>query len=94
MEDSRLQQLFVSRIELSADKSTCNVFFYTEQGDALFQELMPILILYKPSLRKALAQSIQSRYTPNIAFKYDAQLEKQLHIERLLNTVKTDEQPE
>ena len=92
IEDSRLHQITVNRVELSADKGLCYIFFYSPQGESIYLELLPILMKYKPTLRKALAQDLQSRYTPNLAFEYDCQLEKQVRIERLLDKVKEDEE--
>lgn len=90
-DDSRLQDIFVNRVELSPDKSRCYIFFYTPLGLDKFQELLSILILYKPSLRSAIAQRIQARYTPELVFKFDEQLEKQQRIDALLEKVKAED---
>ena len=84
-------QLFgvnVSRVVLSPDKGVCTVFFYSVDGEAQFAQQLEQLKLFKPSLRKALAQSVPSRYVPELVFRYDTQLEKQLKIEALLDKVK------
>lgn len=80
--------LDVSRVTLSDDKSVCSVFFYSPEGMATFERKLKDLTLFKPSLRKAIAQRVASRFVPEIIFKYDTQLEKQLAIERLLDTLK------
>lgn len=80
--------LDVSRVVLSDDKSVCSVFFYTPDGIEVFERKLKDLTLLKASLRKAIAQRIASRFVPEIVFKYDTQLEKQLAIERLLDTLK------
>ena len=90
LEDPRLRQVSINRVQLSADKGLCTVFFYSPEGESIYLELLPILLEYKPALRKAIASEIQSRYTPDLAFKYDTQLEKQIHIERLLNKIKEE----
>jgi len=87
-DDPRLADLTINRVSLSNDKSLCRVYFYTAQGEAAFREKLPYLILYKPSLRKALAQSINARYTPQIEFAFDAQFEKQMELEGLLEKIK------
>lgn len=92
MDDSRIAGVFINRVQLSQDKGTCNVLFYTAAGKEAFDALMPILILYKPSLRKALSTIIPGRYTPQLAFKFDSQFEKQQRIENLLEKLKDDEQ--
>ncbi len=93
MDDPKLQAITINRVALSPDKGVCTVFFYTPEGEEYFNnELLPILMQYKISLRKALASRIQSRYTPELIFAYDKQFEKQLRIEELIEQVK--EKPE
>lgn len=93
-DDDRIKDIAINRVKLSKDKSCCTLFFYTTLGEAHFQEVMPYLILYKPSMRKALAQSINARYTPQLIFKYDDPYEKHLKIEELLEQLKEEESPE
>jgi ribosome-binding factor A len=92
IDEPRLRTIHVNRVGLSSDRSMCTVYFYTADGPQAFQALMPTLILYKPSLRKALSQAIPSRYTPDLIFKFDEQFEKQQRIEQLLEKIKTEEQ--
>lgn len=90
LEDTELQNLFINRVELSNDKSTCYVFFYSSLGKEVFDRLFPHLKLYKPSLRKALASRIGGRYVPQIYFKFDDKLKKQLDIEHLIEKVSSE----
>lgn len=91
LDDSRLQKFSVSRVQLSPDKGLCTVFFFSPEGEDYFNELLPILKLYKPSMRKAIAEKIESRYTPELVFKFDEQVEKQERINRLIDQIKTEE---
>lgn len=91
IDDPRVQNLTVNRVKLSSDKSVCSIFFYTPLGKEAFDELAGTLILYKPSIRRALAQRIAGRYTPNLVFKYDASFEKQQQLEKLLDSIDTEE---
>ncbi len=91
MDDERMKDLVLNRVKLSRDKSVCTLYFYTAQGEVHFQELMPYLILYKPSMRKALAASINARYTPQLVFQYDAAFEQQLKIDALLDKIKQED---
>ncbi len=88
-EDSRLNGVFITRVGLSKDKGHCSVYFYSPDGLEHFEKVLETLILYKPSLRKALASEIKSRYTPEIVFKFDDTFEKLQRIESLLDKVKT-----
>lgn len=90
-DDKRLQDLFISRVELSKDKSICDVYFYTSKGKEYFDEKLEVLKLYKPSLRKALASVLSSRYVPDLRFKFDSKFEKQIKIEELIEKVKEED---
>jgi len=90
LEDKNLSGLHVNKVVLSPDKSVCNVLFYSEDGHDHFKQRLQDLILYKPSLRKALSQAIKSRYTPELKFKYDTQFEKQQKIEKLFDRLKVE----
>ena len=96
-DDPKLQSVTINRVSLSHDKGMCTVYCYTPDGQEQFtKELLPILMQYKPSLRKALAARIKSRYTPDLKFAFDAQFEKQLRLEQLIEgvkgTIKEDEE--
>ena len=91
LDDPKLHSVTITRVELSPDKGHCTVFFYTPDGKEAFEkELLPIVEQYKISLRKALAARIQSRYVPKLSFAFDAQLEKQLRVEELIEHVKDE----
>lgn len=91
LDDARLVGVAVNRVKLSDDKGVAIVFFYTPGGIEEFKEKLPFILLYKSSLRKALAHSINSRYTPELVFKYDDQFEKQQRIEGLLEQIKGED---
>jgi ribosome-binding factor A len=87
-DDTRLRDIYVNRVSLSADKSICFIYFYSPHGPASFEEKLDILKLYKPSLRKAIAAKIEARYTPDLVFKYDEQYEKIEKMENLFEQIK------
>ena len=78
----------ITQVKLSPDKSNCNVFFYAPEGKEVFDQLFPILKLYKPSMRAAIAKSIASRYTPDLVFKFDNTKDKSNRVEQLLCELK------
>lgn len=92
-DDTRLKDIMIHRVQLSPDKGVCTVYFYTDQGEEQFKKILNVLVLYKPSLRKALAARIRSRYTPELIFKFDAQFEKELRIDQLLEEEKKRSEP-
>lgn len=90
LDDKELSGLFINRVELSKNKGACIVYFYDPQGPTIFEAKKKHLILYKPSLRKAIAMTLDGRYTPELVFAYDTQFEKQQRIESILEKVKKD----
>ena len=91
LDDPRLKDLTINRVKLSKDKSRCTIFFFCPQGKKQFDELLRTLILYKPSMRKALADSIRSRYTPELIFTYDEAFERQLSMDALFDRIKKED---
>lgn len=87
-EDPELKNLFVNRVALSEHGGMAEVYFYSSLGREEFERVFQQLKLYKPSLRKAIADRVPGRYTPDIRFKFDDQLKKQLAIEELIEQVK------
>ena len=91
MDEPALGQLYINRVKLSPDKSSCTIYFYSPLGEEDFRKKLGILILYKPSLRTALAKTLASRYTPELIFAFDKQFEKQQRIEALIDKVKAED---
>ena len=85
-----LEGLTVTRVALSPNKSSCTIFFHTFGGLPEFEQKRKTLVLYKPSLRKALSKSIHGRYTPELRFAYDQQLDKQRRIDDLIDKLKDE----
>ena len=90
-DDPQLPLITITNVELSSDKGLCKVFFYCPEGKEHFETILDRLILYKPSLRKALASRIDSRYTPDIIFTFDTQQAKHLRVEYLIEKVKGEQ---
>lgn len=94
-DEPALREVFLSRVDLSADSGICYLYFATlptqslteEQKEAIYKTALERLKLYKSSLRKNLAQQIASRYTPNLIFMYDEKKEKVDRINVLLDQV-------
>jgi ribosome-binding factor A len=86
-DEPQLGDLVISRVSLSADRSVCSIFFYTSGGQEAFEEKLDILKLYRPSLRTALARRINTRYTPELVFKFDTLFEKKQRIESIIESI-------
>jgi ribosome-binding factor A len=90
IDEPRLNGLFINRISLSSDGGTCVVLFLASNGRSEFEEKRPILVLYKASLRTALAKTSPGRYTPKLIFRYDESQEKVEKINRLIDKLKDE----
>ena len=88
MDESSLSTLVVGRVGLSQDKGICTIFFHSALGEEDYIEKRKTLVLYKPSIRSALAKAIRGRYTPQLIFRYERNYAKQKRLEELLDSVK------
>lgn len=86
--------LYPTKIDTAPDGSVLYVFFASHGDKADVHALLGDLILFKPSMRKALSQQIRSRYCPQLIFKYDETFEKVQRIEQLLENISTQHQAE
>jgi ribosome-binding factor A len=87
LDEPALSSLFVTRVELSRDTGICYVYFSTHTDKKAFDEGLEILKLYKPSMRKTLAQTLRARYVPNLVFLYDEAKEKERRVTELLDKI-------
>lgn len=90
--ESLLMNIYPTKIDFSSDMGICYVYFaaHGSEGEALFKQALEKLKLYKPSMRKALADTLKGRYTPQLTFLYDKTHEKQLRVEALLDQVQEE----
>lgn len=94
-EQLAVREVYLSRLELSADGGICYLYFAAiapmnaEQPGAeeRYVQALDVLKLYRPSLRKALAHGLQARYTPELMFLFDEKREKLDRINELLDKV-------
>lgn len=96
-EQPAVREVYLSRLELSADGGMCYLYFATivpidsdSVAEERFKAALDVLKLYKPSMRKALAHGLQARYTPDLYFMYDEKREKLDRINALLDQVQNE----
>ena len=85
-----LSPMFINRVKLSSDRGLCTIYFHTPGGKEAFNKKLQTLILYKPSIRTAIAKAMESRYTPEIRFVFDDSYEKQQNLDDLIETLKNE----
>ena len=85
--DQKLAEVSISRIELGDDLKCARIFF-TVSGDRKNQvEAEEGLKRAKGFMRSHLAKVLNMRYTPDLQFVYDHQVEKTIAIEKLLQEI-------
>ena len=91
-QEPAIAQVYVSNVDISANTGICYVYFssYQEPGEEIFNKALEFLKLYKPSLRKAFAGRVQTRYAPDLVFMFDKAKEKERRINDLLNKVQDE----
>lgn len=87
--------VYISRVDLSADTGICYVFFgsYPDPANddlSVFNTALEKLKLYKPSLRSVFAQRVRTRYVPDFFFKFDEKQESLRNINNLLDKVQEE----
>ena len=85
-----LATISATRVDLSKGAGMCNVYFSSSEGEEGFLKALEVLKLYRNSLRTGLSKARQSRHTPELMFLYDEQLEREMRMHRLLDTVKDE----
>jgi len=87
-DDSQLAALSLTRTELSEKGSACTLYFSCMGGPAVFSEKLSRLVLYKPTLRHAISQTLHSRRCPELIFAYDHELDSARELEAVFNSLK------
>lgn len=82
-----LRSLMLTRVQLSPDKGILTIFFYDSEGETHFNEALEYLKLYRPSMRKALANTVKGRYVPELRYAFDDTHEKRERFEALMQKV-------
>ena len=83
-----LALLYPNRVKFSSDTGICTVLFFSPNGKAYFEEKLPVLKLFKPSLRSAIAKRIHQRRVPDFIFQYDDEFEKHQKVDTLIEELK------
>lgn len=87
IQDPRLAGVAITRVQLADDLQYARIFF-TSPGDTKRQtEAEQGLQRAKGFMRSHLARVLNMRYTPELHFVYDHQVEKVVEIEKLLQEI-------
>jgi len=87
LDEPVLAKVYVTKVKMSSDYKICYVYLSTYGPKEDFDEALEILKLYKPSMRKVLADQVGGRYTSDLVFRYDTAKEKERRVQELLDEV-------
>ncbi len=92
--DPRLYGINITRVEVTGDLRLAKVYVAPRKGDepAEQKEMMDALKHAAGYFRRALAQSMDMRYTPELRFYLDHSIEMGEHFIEVLNQVQAEEQ--
>lgn len=88
--DPQLQDITISRVELSDDLRHAKVYFTMFQGQAKMGQVTRSLQKATGFMRSHLAKTLNLRFTPELRFWYDEEFEEVEKIERLLEDIARD----
>ncbi len=86
-QDPHLQEITISRVELSDDLRHAKVYYTMFQGRGKLGQVNRSLDKATGFMRSHLAKSLNLRYTPELRFRYDEEFEKVEKIEKLLDEI-------
>lgn len=85
--DPHLRDISISRVELSDDLRHAKIYYTSFQGEAKLAQVKRSLIKATGFMRSHLAKTLNLRFTPELRFWYDEELEKVDKIEKLLDEI-------
>jgi len=94
LEDDLIRNYFVniSKIDLSGDLQHCKIYITSTATETIRKEIVENLNTAKSSIRHNLGKRIEMRRVPEIIFKDDIVLDKELSVLKLLDQLKNKNQ--
>lgn len=89
--DPRLAQATISGVTLSRDLRIAKVYF-SMHGNAEKQAILEGFESAKGFIKRELARELGLRYMPDLKFFYDGSFDYGAHINRVLKSLKTDDE--
>ena len=82
----------ISKIDLSGDLQHCKIYVTSTANEKVIKEIVENLNTAKSLIRRNLGQRIEMRRVPEIIFKEDISLDKELSVLKLLDELKNKNQ--
>ena len=88
LNDPRIGFVTITRVEVSRDLRVAKIFFSHLGDKKKLRDTQVGLGQSRGFIRKLLGERIKLRYTPEIIFKFDENIEYSIHISELLDKIK------
>ncbi|MBN2097397.1 MAG: 30S ribosome-binding factor RbfA [Candidatus Omnitrophica bacterium] len=92
IKDPRIGFITITKVELSRDLHLAKVYFSFLGTDKQLRDTQVGLQRSRGFIRKLLGERIKIRYTPEIIFKFDKNLEYSVHIQEVIDKIKLKEE--
>ena len=90
--DPRLNSVVISAVKLSSDLKNAKIYFVVSgKDDDRIEQATKGLINATGFFKRALGEELALRYMPNLSFFYDNSFDYGERIEKLLQSIKTDD---
>jgi len=93
MEDPRVKNITITRVKMTKDLKTARVYFSMMGTDKEVEDARKALTGAKGRFKKAIGENLELRYTPELEFFFDQNIEHADRIERILNEIKESSPP-
>lgn len=92
LKDPRLGFVTVTKVEMSHDMSYAKIFFSVLGGEDEYEKTTEALESALGYIRKLVSERINLRFAPELSFREDRSGEYSVHIQKLLDEVKTEDE--
>ncbi len=90
LQDPKVQNVYISRVEVSDDLKYARLFFTVIGGKKEIRNAESGLQRAKGFIRSHLAKTLNLRYTPALQFRYDETAEKVEEVEKLFQEIASE----
>ncbi len=92
VKDPRLHLVTVTSVKLSPDLKLAKIYFTTAGGSAKTKDAYKGFETARGYIKRSLAQELGLRYMPDLRFYYDDSFDTSARVNKLLKSLKTNEQ--
>ena len=93
LNDPRLGFVTITKVEMTHDLSFAKVFFSVLGGDDEYAKTADALESSTGFIRKLVSERINLRFAPELSFREDRSGEYSVHIQKLLDEVRGEDEP-